>query len=117
MELNHRPGCRAGDAQELQSIDAVYGSGDAKRDTHNPLLLGSVKSNMGHCEGGSGLAGAGPLPLESIQETVLLLIRLAFRARNFTNETCILWRSVCFKGRSFLLISHIRQICLLSPSL
>lgn len=48
---------RAGDAQELASIDAVYGSGDARRSPDRPLLIGSVKSNMGHCEGGSGLAG------------------------------------------------------------
>lgn len=47
----------AGDAQELASIDAVYGSGDAMRSYENPLLIGSVKSNMGHCEGASGLAG------------------------------------------------------------
>lgn len=45
-----------GDAQELASIDAVYGSGAAGRTAEAPLLIGSVKSNMGHCEGGSGLA-------------------------------------------------------------
>lgn len=48
----------AGDAQELSSIDTVYGSGDAGRSPSTPLLIGSVKSNMGHCEGGSGLACA-----------------------------------------------------------
>jgi hypothetical protein len=47
----------AGDAQELGSIDAVYGAGDAGRTAEDPLLIGSVKSNMGHCEAGSGLAG------------------------------------------------------------
>eukprot|EP00884_Botryococcus_braunii_P022876 jgi/Botrbrau1/9272/Bobra.180_1s0029.1 len=52
----HGTGTVAGDAQELASIDAVYGSGDAGRTAEAPLLIGSVKSNMGHCEGGSGLA-------------------------------------------------------------
>lgn len=47
----------AGDGEELASIDAVYGAGDGLRTPENPLLIGSVKSNMGHCEGASGLAG------------------------------------------------------------
>eukprot|EP00884_Botryococcus_braunii_P011836 jgi/Botrbrau1/20653/Bobra.113_1s0077.1 len=52
----HGTGTVVGDAEELASIDAVYGSGDGQRTPGNPLLIGSVKSNMGHCEGGSGLA-------------------------------------------------------------
>ena len=43
--------------QELAALDDVYGSG-AGRSAQGPLLIGSVKSNMGHCEGCSGLAGA-----------------------------------------------------------
>ena len=43
--------------QELAALDDVYGSG-AGRSAQDPLLIGSVKSNMGHCEGCSGLAGA-----------------------------------------------------------
>lgn len=50
-------GFGSGDAQELTSIDKVYGAGDGGRTPENPLLIGSVKSNMGHCEGASGLAG------------------------------------------------------------
>ena len=56
----HGTGTVAGDAQELAAIDRVYGKG-AGRVADVPLLLGSVKSNMGHCEGCSGLAG-GQLP-------------------------------------------------------
>ena len=56
----HGTGTVAGDAQELAAIDRVYGKG-AGRVADAPLLLGSVKSNMGHCEGCSGLAG-GQLP-------------------------------------------------------
>ncbi len=52
----HGTGTAAGDAQELAALDAVYGSG-AGRGPGSPLLIGSVKSNMGHAEGCSGLAG------------------------------------------------------------
>ena len=52
----HGTGTVVGDAQELAAIDFMYGAG-AGRTADNPLLIGSVKSNMGHCEGCSGLAG------------------------------------------------------------
>ena len=52
----HGTGTVAGDAQELAALDAVYG-GPAGRMPSMPVLIGSVKSNMGHCEGCSGLAG------------------------------------------------------------
>ena len=52
----HGTGTVVGDAQELAAIDALYGAG-AGRAPNEPLLIGSVKSNMGHCEGCSGLAG------------------------------------------------------------
>ena len=55
----HGTGTVVGDAQELSAIDAMYGTG-AGRTSEEPLLVGSVKSNMGHCEGCSGLAGEGP---------------------------------------------------------
>ena len=52
----HGTGTVAGDGQELGAIDNWYGSA-AGRNPESPLLIGSVKSNMGHCEGASGLAG------------------------------------------------------------
>jgi fatty acid synthase len=52
----HGTGTVVGDGQELGAIDGWYGKA-AGRGAHSPLLLGSVKSNMGHCEGASGLAG------------------------------------------------------------
>jgi len=55
----HGTGTVVGDAQELGAIDRMYGAG-AGRSADAPLLIGSVKSNMGHCEGCSGLAGAPP---------------------------------------------------------
>ena len=56
----HGTGTVAGDAQELMGIEGFYGLG-GKRTPQNPLLIGSVKSNMGHCEGASGLAGKSPI--------------------------------------------------------
>ena len=52
----HGTGTVVGDAQELAAIDRMYGAG-VGRSADAPLLIGSVKSNMGHCEGCSGLAG------------------------------------------------------------
>lgn len=42
---------QAGDPQELGAITEVFCSGDRMQ----PLLIGSVKSNMGHSEPASGL--------------------------------------------------------------
>ena len=52
----HGTGTVVGDSQELMAIDGLYGAG-AGHTAEDPLLVGSVKSNMGHCEGCSGLAG------------------------------------------------------------
>ena len=46
----HGTGTVAGDRVELQSLDEVYGT-----ERSDPLLVGSVKSNVGHSEGASGL--------------------------------------------------------------
>ncbi len=50
----HGTGTVAGDAQELRAIESVFGR---DRSAESPLLIGSVKSNLGHCEGASGIAG------------------------------------------------------------
>ncbi len=42
------------DAAELNAATAVYGNG---RDRERPLLIGSVKSNVGHLEAASAIAG------------------------------------------------------------
>ena len=50
----HGAGSALGDPIEVQSAAAVYGRGRA---SDRPLLIGSVKTNIGHLESAAGLAG------------------------------------------------------------
>ncbi len=50
----HGTGTRVGDRTEVTAIGAVMRS---HRDTAGPLMIGSVKSNIGHLEAASGIAG------------------------------------------------------------
>jgi fatty acid synthase, animal type len=49
----HSTGTKVGDPQEILAIDQVFCS---RRSKDKPLLVGSVKSNTGHCEAAAGVA-------------------------------------------------------------
>lgn len=48
----HGTGTKVGDPLEARALQAVFGEGRTPR---QPLFLGSVKSNIGHLEGASGI--------------------------------------------------------------
>jgi acyl transferase domain-containing protein len=50
----HGTGTQAGDTIEARAIATVFGEADSRRG--DPLLIGSVKTNIGHTEAVSGLA-------------------------------------------------------------
>jgi acyl transferase domain-containing protein len=50
----HGTGTQLGDPIEVRAIDAVYSKGHSAA---NPLLITSVKTNIGHLEAAAGLAG------------------------------------------------------------
>lgn len=58
----HGTGTPAGDPIEAASLSKVF---SRQRPVDEPLLVGSVKSNIGHLEGASGIAG--------VVKTVLML--------------------------------------------
>ncbi|MBW4594598.1 MAG: SDR family NAD(P)-dependent oxidoreductase [Brasilonema angustatum HA4187-MV1] len=50
----HGTGTALGDPLEVSALGAVFGK---NRSFHQPLLIGSVKTNIGHLEGAAGIAG------------------------------------------------------------
>ncbi|ORA39102.1 type I polyketide synthase [Mycobacterium aquaticum] len=63
----HGTGTPLGDPIEVQAAAAAYG---ASRDAARPLLMGSVKTNIGHTESASGAAGLIKVVLSLQHETL-----------------------------------------------
>lgn len=66
----HGTGTKVGDPQEANAVCEVF-----CRDRTTPLLIGSVKSNMGHAEPSSGLASVAKVQY-TLSELYLLLLYL-----------------------------------------
>jgi polyketide synthase 12 len=64
----HGTGTKLGDPIEVQALAAVYGEG---RPSDRPLLVGSIKTNIGHLESAAGLAGVAKV-IASLRHGVIL---------------------------------------------
>lgn len=71
----HGTGTKAGDPQEINSIASLFCKG-----RKTPLLLGSVKSNMGHSEAASGVCSVSKLLIS--METGIIPGNLHFKTPN-----------------------------------
>lgn len=69
----HGTGTQAGDPLETKAISEVFGAG---RPADKPVRIGSIKTNVGHLEGASGVAGV-------IKAVLMLENRMFFPNRNF----------------------------------
>lgn len=69
----HGTGTLAGDPVETGAIARVFGIG---RPPDNPVRIGSIKTNVGHLEGASGVAGV-------IKAVLMLENRMFLPNRNF----------------------------------
>ncbi|KAL8717345.1 MAG: hypothetical protein Q9225_005405 [Loekoesia sp. 1 TL-2023] len=77
----HGTGTAAGDPLEMQAINAVY--------NNSPLIVGSVKSSIGHCEAASALMGLMKTVncLENAQIPAQMHFKNPNPAIDFTNRT------------------------------
>ncbi|WP_394849563.1 type I polyketide synthase [Pendulispora brunnea] len=63
----HGTGTSLGDPIEIQALGSVYGEG---RSADRPLLVGAVKTNIGHLEAAAGLASVAKIVLAMAREAL-----------------------------------------------
>mmetsp|Transcript_18751 Transcript_18751/g.46867 ORF Transcript_18751/g.46867 Transcript_18751/m.46867 type:complete len:2716 (+) Transcript_18751:643-8790(+) len=90
----HGTGTAAGDGQELEALRRAYleprnaktrkasSAGAGGNNFDLPLLLGSVKSNMGHAEGASAMAGLMKLCLSAAHGLIPANLHYTYEERN-----------------------------------
>ena len=71
----HGTGTQAGDPVETGAIARVFST---DRSPETPLRIGSIKTNVGHLEGASGVAGV-------IKAVLMVENRVILPTRNFVN--------------------------------
>ena len=81
----HGTGTSLGDPIEVQAAGAVFGAG---RDPDRPLLIGSVKTNIGHLEAASGIAGLIKVILSLEHERCRNTCISGIRRRTFRGTGC-----------------------------
>ena len=65
----HGTGTSLGDPIEMGALEAVFCQ-SSQRSQHNPLLIGSVKTNIGHTEAAAGIAGLIKVVLSMQQDEI-----------------------------------------------
>ncbi|MGP4112735.1 type I polyketide synthase [Streptomyces sp. 4N509B] len=75
----HGTGTSLGDPIEMGAIQAVFG---ASRDASHPVLVGSVKTNVGHMEPAAGISGVVKVILQLREGTVFPHINFATPSRH-----------------------------------
>ncbi|KAL8861117.1 MAG: hypothetical protein Q9178_002331 [Gyalolechia marmorata] len=63
----HGTGTQAGDAREIASIQSAFGTSHS---ANRPLVISSIKGNIGHAEAASGVAGLAKLLLMLKNDTI-----------------------------------------------
>ena len=89
----HGTGTKEGDAAEGHAVASVLGCVD-----RSPLLLGSIKSNMGHAEAASGIVGVFNLSMMLHNQTIVPLCPAAHKQRTSNidwEQSCMLPSTVC----------------------